>query len=56
MGLQDIDWIHLAQHKDYLWAPVNRIMNLRVNKMLDISRVSEQLLAPKRLIFMELRN
>jgi hypothetical protein len=53
-GLQDMDWIHVTQHKDHLWALVNRIIHLRLKKILEISRVSEQLLAPERLIFMEL--
>jgi hypothetical protein len=29
-GLEDVDWIHMAQDKDQWWAVVNTIMNLRV--------------------------
>jgi hypothetical protein len=30
IGLEDVDWIHLAQDKDRWWALVNTVMNLRI--------------------------
>jgi hypothetical protein len=29
-GLEDVDWIHLPQDRDRLWALVNTVMNVRV--------------------------
>jgi hypothetical protein len=30
VGLKGVDWIHLAQDRDRLWALVNTVMNLLV--------------------------
>jgi hypothetical protein len=30
IALVGVDWIHLAQDRDWLWAVVNTVMNLRV--------------------------
>jgi hypothetical protein len=30
MGLEDVDWIHLAQDKEEWWELANMVMNLRV--------------------------
>jgi hypothetical protein len=30
IGWKDVDWIHLAQDKYYLWALVRMVMNLQV--------------------------
>jgi hypothetical protein len=37
VGWESIDWIHVAQNKDQVWALVNMVMNLWVHKMLEIS-------------------
>jgi hypothetical protein len=29
-GLEVVDWIHMAQDRDWWWAAVNTVMNLRV--------------------------
>ena len=33
LGLDDVDWINLAQNRDRWWAVVNVVMNLRVSKL-----------------------
>jgi hypothetical protein len=30
IGLQGVDWIHLAQDRDQWWSLVNTVMNLQV--------------------------
>jgi hypothetical protein len=30
IGCGSVEWIHLAQHRDWWWALVNTVMNLRV--------------------------
>jgi hypothetical protein len=30
IGWEDVDWIHVAQGRDKLWALVNMVMSLRV--------------------------
>jgi hypothetical protein len=30
IGLEGVDWIHLAQDRDLWWVLVNSVMNLRV--------------------------
>jgi hypothetical protein len=30
IGLEGVDWMHLAQDRDQLWAVVNTVMNLWV--------------------------
>jgi hypothetical protein len=29
-GFEGVGWIHLAQYRDWWWAPVNTAMNLQV--------------------------
>jgi hypothetical protein len=31
MGLEGVDWMHLAQDRDQWWVAVNTVMNLRVS-------------------------
>jgi hypothetical protein len=30
IGLEGVDWIHLAQDRDQWWAVANTVMNLRI--------------------------
>jgi hypothetical protein len=30
IGWGHVDWIHMARNRDYLWAVVTTVMNLRV--------------------------
>jgi hypothetical protein len=45
IGWDDINWIDLDQNKGQWMALVNKVMNLRVHKMLENSRVTAQLVA-----------
>jgi hypothetical protein len=35
VGLEVVDWIHLAQDRDQLWTPVNVVMKLWVPQKLE---------------------
>jgi len=37
IGCNDVDWIHVAQDIDRLWALVNTVMNLRLPYKVGIS-------------------
>jgi hypothetical protein len=30
IGLENVDWIHVAQDRDQWWAVVNTVMNLQI--------------------------
>jgi hypothetical protein len=45
VGLEGLEWTDLAEDKDRWQAPVSAEMNLRVDKMRDISSLAEDLLA-----------
>jgi hypothetical protein len=31
LGCEDVDWIHVTEAKDWWWAVVNTVMNVRVS-------------------------